>query len=135
MAPRRDAPIFRLQRPAPEAPPEPPVAESAKVEAPSPAEASPTKEPAIRRVAAVAPNGADRPPTELARYYSVHRQSGRRPDPLTLPQPSYVDAMVITMDEPMTSQDLAQPQEGPTLIRDANGRLRAQPAAPEGDYQ
>lgn len=135
MAPRRDAPIFRLQRAAPQAAPQPPSDPEARAPADPQTEAPASKEPAVRRVATVAGNIEDRPPTELARYYSVHRQSGRQPDPLTMPQPSYVDAMVITMDEPLTSQDLAHPQEGPALIRDANGRLRAQPAAPEGDYQ
>ena len=52
-----------------------------------------------------------------------------------MPDPTYVDAIAVTMPDSLASQDLAQPQEGPTLIRDAQGRVRAQPAAPEGDYQ
>jgi len=128
MAPRRDAPIFRMQRPEP-APP--PIAErDAPAEQPA-AEAS----PAPRRVATVTTNPADRPSLEGARYYSVHRQNGRAPDALALPQPTYVDALAITMNEAPTTPDLAAPDPGPTLIRDAQGRLRAQPAAPEGDYQ
>ena len=78
---------------------------------------------------------AIRPPEQGARYYSVHRQNGRQPDALEMPDPTYVDAIAVTMPDSLASQDLAQPQEGPTLIRDAQGRVRAQPAAPEGDYQ
>lgn len=130
MAPRRDAPIFRLQR----------------TPAPAPAQAAPAPEPQERaeaapaapqppRVAMVAANPEDRPSTQSARYYSVHRQNGREPDALTLPQPTYVDALAITTPVTIASQDLAQPEQAPTLIRDAQGRVRAQPAAPEGDYQ
>ena len=123
MAPRRDAPIFRLQRtPAPAPAPQEQV-EAARAAPPSP------------RVAMVAANPEDRPSAQSARYYSVHRQNGREPDALTLPQPTYVDALAITTPVTIASQDLAQPEQAPTLIRDAQGRVRAQPAAPEGDYQ
>lgn len=128
MAPRRDAPIFRLQRtPAP--------ASAQAAPAPQePVEAAPAAVPSPR-VAMVAANPEDRPSTQSARYYSVHRQNGREPDALTLPQPTYVDALAITTPVTIASQDLAQPEQAPTLIRDAQGRVRAQPAAPEGDYQ
>jgi hypothetical protein len=129
MAPRRDAPIFRMQQTPP-----PPVSAQP---APSPQEqgqAAPIA-PEPRRVALVAANPADRPAEQGARYYSVHRQNGREPDPLTLPQPTYVDALAITTPVTLASQDLAQPEQAPTLIRDAQGRVRAQPTAPEGDYQ
>jgi len=129
MAPRRDAPIFRLQRtPAPA-----PAAQAAPApqEQVEPARAAPPSP----RVAMVAANPEDRPSAQSARYYSVHRQNGREPDALTLPQPTYVDALAITTPVTIASQDLAQPEQAPTLIRDAQGRVRAQPAAPEGDYQ
>lgn len=128
MAPRRDAPIFRIQQsPAPtpvQAAPEP-----------QPQAQTPPAAPEPRRVATVTANPDDRPAAQGARYYSVHRQAGREPDALTLPQPTYVDALAISTPVTIASQDLAQPEQAPTLIRDAQGRVRAQPAAPEGDYQ
>lgn len=124
MAPRRDAPIFRMQQTPPPAPAPEPQAQ-AQADAP----------PQPRRVAMVAANPDDRPAPQGSRYYSVHRQNGREPDPLTLPQPTYVDALAITTPVTIASQDLAQPDHAPTLIRDAQGRVRAQAAAPEGDYQ
>jgi len=130
MAPRRDAPIFRLQRaetaPPPSTGPEP---------APEPRAAPDEEATEPRRIATVAPNPSDRPPLESARYYSVHRLNGRSPDTLELPEPTYVDALAITMTEAPVTPDLAAPDPGPALIRDAQGRVRAQPAAPEGDYQ
>ena len=126
MAPRRDAPIFRLQPSAPR--PEPVAAVS---------EATPQASlaaPGLRRVAEVT-NTGERPPQQGARYYSVHRQNGRQPDALTMPEPTYVDALAITMTETPASQDLAQPDQGPTLIRDNQGRVRPAPAASDGDHQ
>lgn len=128
MAPRRDAPIFRL-RPTPAPVPQ---------DAPAPAEPEARAEaapPQPRRVALVQANPDDRPAPQGARRYSVHRQNGQTPDALTMPEPTYVDALAVTMTETPASQDLAQPDAGPTLIRDAQGRIRQQPAAPEGDYQ
>ena len=124
MAPRRDAPIFRLAPREPTPAPEP-ASERAENETP----------PTPRTVATVVANPADRPPPQGARYYSVHRQNGREPDAVTLPDPGYIDALAITMTESPTTPDLAEPDPGPTLIRDAEGRVRAQPAAPEGDYR
>lgn len=69
------------------------------------------------------------------RRYSVHRLNGQEPDALTMPAPTTVDVATVNLDQTIASQDLAQPAQGPTLIRDAQGRVRAQPAAPEGDYQ
>lgn len=123
MAPRRDAPIFRMSPQGSAAPVQP---------ADQPV---PTRPPTPRPVAAVAANPADRPQAQGARYYSVHRQNGREPDAVALPQPSYIDALAITMTESPTTPDLAAPEPGPSLIRDAQGRVRAQPAAPEGDYR
>lgn len=123
MAPRRDAPIFRMQQ---DRPPSPAATRDAA--------ATPEVRPQPRRVAEVG-NTGERPPQQGARYYSVHRQNGREPDPLTMPEPTYVDALVVTMTETPASQDLAQPEQGPTLIRDRNGNMRAAPAASDGDHQ
>lgn len=130
MAPRRDAPIFRMQRDAPVAPP------AAAPDAPvvQPAAAAPAPAPQPRRVAEVS-NSGERPALQGGRYYSVHRQNGRQPDVLEMPEPTYVDALAISMPETIASQDLAAPEEGPTLIRDAQGRVRPAPAASDGDHQ
>lgn len=106
MAPRRDAPIFRMQQ---EAAPAQPVAEAAG-----------TGEPRSH---------------EGGRYYSVHRQNGREPDALVMPAPTYVDALVVSSIDTLASQDLAEPDQGPTVIRDRNGNMRAAPAASDGDHQ
>lgn len=128
MAPRRDAPIFRLGQGAPPRPSTAvPAPEAAAVDAPRAA-------PQPRPVVEVA-NTGERPPQQGARYYSVHRQNGRQPDSLAMPEATYVDALAITMAETPASQDLAQPDQGPTLIRDNQGRLRAAPAASDGDHQ
>jgi hypothetical protein len=127
MAPRRDAPIFRMQQDAPAAPPAAqPVLE--------PAAAASGATPQPRRVAEVS-NSGERPPVQGGRYYSVHRQNGRQPDALEMPAPNYVDALIVSMPETIASQDLAAPEPGPTLIRDAQGRVRPAPAASDGDHQ
>ena len=126
MAPRRDAPIFRMQQDAPAPAAAPPVVQ--------PVAASPAATPQPRRVAEVS-NSGERPPVQGGRYYSVHRQNGRQPDALEMPAPNYVDALVVTMPETIASQDLAAPEQGPTLIRDAQGRVRPAPAASDGDHQ
>lgn len=126
MAPRRDAPIFRMQQDAPAPAAAPPVVQ--------PAAASPASAPRTRRLAEVS-NSGERPPVQGGRYYSVHRQNGRQPDALEMPAPNYVDALVVTMPETIASQDLAAPEQGPTLIRDAQGRVRPAPAASDGDHQ
>lgn len=129
MAPRRDAPIFRLQRPT--APPP----EAAPADAPE-AAAEAASDEAPRPTAIVTANTADRPDRDHgARYYSVHRLNGRTPDPVNLPQPTYIDALAVTMTDTPASQDLAAPAAGPTLIRDPQGRVRAAPAPSDGDHQ
>ena len=137
MAPRRDAPIFRLQRPqavqpapAPETAPPPPAAART-----APASASAAEVAAPRLIAAVAANPADAPGQQGARRYSVHRQNGQQPDAVPLPAPTYVDALAVTLTETPASQDLAEPAPGPNLYRDAQGRVRAAPAASDGDHQ
>lgn len=125
MAPRRDAPIFRLQQaaPAPEPVADAPAAQQDQAAAPRP------------RYVAEVTNTGERPPQQGARYYSVHRQNGRQPDTLAMPAPTYVDALAITMTQTPASQDLAEPEQGPTLIRDGQGRTRPVPAASDGDHQ
>ena len=93
------------------------------------------EEPAAPRQVAEVANSGERPPLQGARYYSVHRQNGREPDPLVVPAPTYVDALVVSMTDMPVSQDLAAPEQGPTLIRDSNGNVRAAPAASDGDHQ
>ena len=117
MAPRPDAPIFRMQQDPPATATQP---------------GSPAAQPASVAEAAA---GGERPAQQGGRYYSVHRQNGRQPDGLEMPEPTYVDALAVTMPETIASQDLAEPQQGPTLIRDAQGRMRPAPAASDGDHQ
>lgn len=104
MAPRRDAPIYRLQRPQAGAP-----LDAAAV--------------AASGQAAPAPTAGD----NSARYYSVHRQAGRHPDAIPAPQQTYLDALPVQMAQTPQSSDLAQPDGPPALIRNANGALRAVP--------
>lgn len=110
MAPRRDAPIFRMQQPAPQPTPQ---GASAAVE--------PTQQPVFQSGAAS--------PTQTARYYSVHRPSGRQPDAVTLPEPVTVD--VIQLAQTPTSDDLSEPQPGPALMRNAEGRMVPVPGQDE----
>lgn len=132
MAPRRDAPIFRMQQGA--TPQALPAEAAAQATAADPAAAPAEQAPRPMRVATVV-NTGEQPPQQGARYYSVHRQNGRQPDALAMPTPTYVDALAVTMAETPASQDLAQPDQGPALIRDAQGRVRAMPAASDGDHQ
>ncbi|WP_404416249.1 hypothetical protein [Brevundimonas vesicularis] len=104
MAPRRDAPIYRLQRP----------------QAGVPVDAAAV---AASDQAAQAPTAGD----NSARYYSVHRQAGRHPDTIPAPQQTYLDALPVQMAQTPQSSDLAQPDGPPALIRNANGSLRAVP--------
>lgn len=111
MAPRRDALIFRMQGSsgtAPAAAPQPPA--PAVVANRTPVAASTTG-----------------PAEQGARYYSVHRQNNRQPDPTPLPPATYVDAIAVDLPASLASQDLAAPPEPPTLIRNAQGRLQGMP--------
>lgn len=132
MAPRRDALIFQMQQSPPPSPSPAPAASDA---APEPAR-SPRAEapPEPRQIMEVA-NSGEAPPRQGGRYYSVHRQNGREPDALTMPEPTYVDALVVSDIETIASQDLAAPEQGPTLIRDRNGNTRSAPAPSDGDHQ
>lgn len=104
--------------------------------APPPADPmAPRRDAPIFRVQqpTAAPVVAD--PAQNARRYSVHRQNGQEPDALSMPASATVDVVGVNLDQTIASQDLAQPAPAPNLIRDAQGRVRAQPASPEGDYQ
>ena len=92
MAPRADAPVFRMDAPA-EAPPSPPVSSS-----PS--------------------------DSQTARYYSLHRPTGREPDAIPRPEPVYLDALPVELiDPPKSDDDMAAPSEATRVLRDANGRI------------
>lgn len=109
MAPRRDAPIFRLSPGAQGAP-------------------APTAQPVAEApVAAVAPSG------QAARYYSVHRQAGRQPDSVAMPQPVYLDALPVELTQAPASRDLAEPGGPPTLLRGTDGRVQAMAPTTDGD--
>lgn len=117
MAPRADAPVFRMAaaRQASPAQPEAPAmeqpttdVEQAKVQAQS--------QVAPRRLAQSAPVQAGDPPREGARYYSVHREAGHEPDPLTLPESVFIGGGV--------TQDLAEPPPTPVTTRTVNGRAQ-----------
>lgn len=113
MAPRRDAPIFRLA----------PGAQGA----PSPAAQPVAQTPSEAPMAAVTPAG------QAARYYSVHRQAGRQPDAVAMPQPVYLDALPVELTQPPASRDLAEPGGPPTLLRGADGRVQAMTPTTDGD--
>ncbi|WP_433950148.1 hypothetical protein [Brevundimonas bullata] len=116
MAPRRDAPIFRLQRAAPSEPVAAPSAPSPATTAPQPQAQSQAQ-----------PQPLQAAPQEGARYYSVHRQAGRQPDATPLPPAVYLDGLPVELTTPPASTDLAEPPAQPALIRNSNGRLQAAP--------
>lgn len=101
MAPRRDAPIFRMQQPG----------------QPQGAAASAQQTPQPQQQMAQADTGQP----QTARYYSVHRPTGRQPDPVTLPEQVTLDE--LRLPEMPTGADLSEPPAGPTLMRSAEGRL------------
>lgn len=120
MAPRRDAPIFRLQRPEYGAEPvAAPMPSEAQATSPQSAPQSPPQSAQPRVIAGAAGQGS--------RYYSLHRQAGRQPDSVPTPPPVYLDALPVQLDETPSSGDLAAPPEPPALYRDAQGRVRATP--------
>lgn len=112
MAPRRDALIFRMQG----------SVDTTPAATPQP-QAQPATVPSRTPVAASS-NG---PAEQGARYYSVHRQNNRQPDPTPLPATTYVDAIAVDLPASLASQDLAAPPEPPALVRNAQGRLQAMP--------
>lgn len=104
MAPRRDAPIFRLlNRNAAPAP----VPEDAAA-----ADAPPAPQRSAPEAAPPPPLADDRSP----RRYSVHRANGQAPDRTPLPDPVFLDSAPV---------DLAEPPAAPTVVRNVDGRIRA----------
>ena len=114
MAPRRDAPIFRMQQPQTEA-----VSQTSQAQ-PAPTAQAEIQEPVLtqptagRTYSGQAYAGAE-PPRESARYYSVHRGEGRQPDPIAMPVSVYLDNAPI---------DLAEPPAAPVPGRTVNGRTQ-----------
>lgn len=102
MAPRRDALIFRMGSASQPAPMPQPAATPPSAEAP-------------RQLAQVAPLRPDAPARQGARYYSVHREAGHQPDPMTLPESVFIGG----------SADLAEPPPAPVVQRTVNGRAQA----------
>ena len=128
MAPRRDAPIFRIQGARP--PQGEPRVQPDAVPAP---EAAPAQGQAQGQ-AQSQPQGQAQPYGQGARYYSVHRQAGRQPDRTPMPEQVWLDRMPIEMDRTPESEDLAAPPETPQMMRDAQGRMRpVQATATDGD--
>lgn len=115
MAPRRDALIFHMQDAN---------GTPAASTAPARSDPQPSAAPAARSPMAASTAG---PVEQGARYYSVHRQNNRQPDPTPLPATTYVDAIAVDLPASLASQDLAAPPEPPTLVRNAQGRLQAMP--------
>lgn len=126
MAPRRDAAIFNLHRPA--VAPQP-TGEAAPAEATTdpmaprrdarifqlqPQAAPPAAAQQQADLTAAAPLQAQ-PGQSRSRYYSVHRDAGRQPDRPVLPEPVFFDSVSV---------DLAEPPANEPLVRDAQGRRR-----------
>ena len=128
-APQPQAPEPVQSQPQPQAEVSPAPAPQQTVQAPP--EPQPEAQPQPAEAAAVAANqqAAQMAPTgdNSARYYSVHRQAGRHPDAIQAPQQTYLDALPVEMTQTPRSNDLAQPDGPPALIRNANGSLRAVP--------
>lgn len=112
MTPRPDAMIFRMGRPASAS------ADTAQA-SPQPMQQGlqqpPQQAPAPRQMAQAAPSHAGGPPREGARYYSVHREAGHEPDPLTLPDSVFVGG---------GTTDLAEPPAAVITPRTVNGRAQ-----------
>ena len=132
MAPRADAPIFRIQprsdapAPAPVPAPSPePAAAAASAGVPATPDAAfdpmaPRADAPVFRLQRPAAAGMAQateavPEQQGARYYSVHRQNGQRPDATVLPEGVFLDSLPV---------DLAEPPPPPTVVRDRNGQNR-----------
>jgi hypothetical protein len=101
MAPRPDAPIFRLRSQG---------AASTSVPAQTaPSQSAPAEQAPVQQTEAQISASGQAP----ARYYSVHRAAGRQPDPTVMPDPVFFDSVAL---------DLAQPPETEPVRRDAQGR-------------
>jgi hypothetical protein len=110
MAPRRDAPIFRLASGT--------SAPATNTDSGSAQEPRESVEAAPDRTGeALPPTRSAQPQTGQApsRYYSVHRAAGRQPDRTVIPDPVFFDSVAL---------DLAAPEDIEPPVRDAQGRLR-----------
>lgn len=117
MAPRRDAPIFRIQR-----------------DAASPdTVAGNGSAPPAGSGAVVATSASPDAPRQGSRYYSVHRQAGRQPDQIAMPEQIYLDAVPIELGDAPATEDLAEPPAAPQMARNAQGRLVPVPATTDSD--
>lgn len=129
MAPRRDAPVFNLPHQAPAPMPQQTPQPVADANDPM----APRRDARIFQMQQGQPQGQEQAalpaPTQAgqssvqagqsgARYYSVHRDAGHRPDPTALPEPVYFDSVTV---------DLAEPPANEPLMRDAQGRRRVVP--------
>lgn len=114
MAPRADAPIFRL-RPQGSAP-APVQGEAETAPAPAPVQQAPIQQPPTQQ-APVQTSATGQAP---ARYYSVHRAAGRQPDRTVMPDPVFFDSVAL---------DLGAPPEIQLPMRDAQGRMIPVPNA------
>jgi hypothetical protein len=125
MAPRRDAPIFRMQQPQGDAAPQQPQVAPARSALPQPVPAQTNAPGEIQSsvltqpVAGRTPGGQTyagaEPPREGVRYYSVQRSVGRQPDPIAMPESVYLDNAPI---------DLAEPPAAPVRTRTVNGQAQ-----------
>lgn len=139
MAPRRDAPVFNLQRPQ-SAPAQQPQHATQPIASADPSDPmAPRRDARIFQMQQDQPQGQEQAalpaPTQTApsgtasvqsgqsgaRYYSVHRDAGHRPDPTALPEPVYFDSVTLDLAEPPTEEE--------TPVRDAQGRRRVVPNA------
>lgn len=110
-APRADALIWSVGQPQPQAV-QPQATQPPRAPQPQPAPAQPRPQAQAERA------------PQSARYYSVHRQNGRQPDPAVLPEQVYLDALPIQMDQTPTSPNLAEPPGPPQLVRNPDGTVR-----------
>lgn len=130
MAPRRDAPIFRMQQPQAQTQPQPqppaepaaPAQANAQANAQGEIQSSVLTQPVAGRTAGGQAYAGAEPPREGVRYYSVQRAVGRQPDPIAMPESVYLDNAPI---------DLAEPPAAPVRTRTVNGQ--AQVVVPNQD--
>jgi hypothetical protein len=87
----------------------------------------------VASVPMIATSASPDAPRQGSRYYSVHRQAGRQPDQIAMPEQIYLDAVPIELGEAPAGEDLAEPPAAPQMARNAQGRLVPVPAATDSD--
>jgi hypothetical protein len=118
MAPRPDALIWSVGQPQP-------PARQPQATQPQPTQTQPAPAQTQTQTRVPAPAQARTEPSAGgARYYSVHRQNGRQPDRAVLPEPVYLDALPVEMDQTPTSPNMAEPPGPPQLVRNPDGTVR-----------